>query len=516
MRVLLVELTGYTDASTSAVYRYATGGYSTAPADAPPSAHYDGRVLGIGSVSRSMFASGQSGARSNPRSEVGVGVITLANPDGALDSVFDGSISFRERQVCIYAVEHDAAYSTAELQLRARISQAALRGDTVEISIKDRLYELSSQHSTATYGGTNALPDGTDGGPELAGKPKPAVYGKVFSISPPCVNTSKQIYQLSTRALASVDGVYDGGSSTELTAGSTYADEATMLSTAPSAGTYRAWLAGGMIRVGTAPVFQLTADCTADSAGNSTAAQLLRALAGARGITDIDDADVAALDAANDAVLGVLISGETTLDAMDMLARSVGAWYGFDREGILRMHRYELPSAAGAALPVIAPWNTMTLENVPNGEDVPTETVRVKYARYWSPIPAGSFAGSASDAERADLSQEWRVAEFTRAPSPNPYSRPLVAERETLLTAEADASAEAERLHGITAGVRRTFAATGVSTADPLLAGLDIDQMIELRWSRYGLGESTGTTMLVIEMTEDMIQQRADLLLWGS
>ena len=55
-----------------------------------------------------------------------------------------------------------------------------------------------------------------------------------------------------------------------------------------------------------------------------------------------------------------------------------------------------------------------------------------------------------------------------------------------------------------------------MALADPLLDGLDIDQEVELRWSRYGLGETLGTTMLVIEMTEDMIEQRADLLLWGS
>jgi hypothetical protein len=513
--VHLVELTGYTDAEASAVYRFATAPYSTTPTDAPPSTHYEGRVLGIGSISRSMFAPGQSGARSNPRSEVGVGVITLANVDGGLDSLFDGSVSFRERCVEIRAVQAGAAYSTAALVLRAVISQAALRADTVEISIKDRLYELSSDHSTAAYGGTNALPAGVDGTAELAGTIKPMAYGKVFAAQPPCVNTSRLIYQLSARALASVDGVYDGGLA--ITAGATYADQAAMEAAAPSAGQYRAWLAGGMIRLGTSPVYRITADCTADSAANSTAAQLLKTLATARGISssDISAADVAALDADTTAVLGVLITGGSTLDAMDLVARSVGAYYGFDRLGMLRMRRYGLPAGSLGLLPVVARWNTQAIEQQPNGEDVPTQTVRIRYARYWQPLSPGEFAGAVVEADRADMSQQWRTAQYEAAPSPNPYQRPLVAERETALTTEADALAEARRLHSITAGVRRTFLASGVSMADPALSGVDIDTVVEVRWDRYGLGDLTGTALLVIQMDEDLIEQRAELLLWG-
>lgn len=514
MTVLLVELTGYTDASTSAVYRYATAGYTTAPADDPAHTHYEGRVLSVGSVSRSMFAAGQSGARANPRTEVGVGVITLANTDGELDTLFGGGVSFREREVRILEVQPGAAYSTAVLRLRAVISQAALRADTVEVSIKDRLYELASPHSTVTYGGTNALPAGVDGGPELAGKLVPQVWGKVFAVAPPCVNTSRLIYQLSGRALQSVEAVYDGGNA--LTPGATYADQAAMEATAPSAGEYRVWLAGGMMRLGTSPVYRITADCTGDSAGDSTAAQLLQALAAARGVTDVDADDVTQLDADNDAVLGVYVDSEgtTTLDLMDQVARSVGAYYGFDRAGTLRMQRYGLPTGATGGK-VVAQWNAQAIEAVPNGEDVPTETVRVLYARYWQPLSLGEFAGAVGDADRADLSEQWRVAGYSAAPDPNPYQRPLTADRETVLTTEADAEAEAERLHAMTAVPRRTFAVSGVTLADPMLAGLDIDDEVELRWDRFGLGETNGTSLLVIAMTEDMVEQRADLLLWG-
>ena len=55
--------------------------------------------------------------------------------------------------------------------------------------------------------------------------------------------------------------------------------------------------------------------------------------------------DVLALDAANSAPLGVWLDGETTaLDVMDQFANSVGAWWGFDTSGQLRMAQMTLPT----------------------------------------------------------------------------------------------------------------------------------------------------------------------------
>ncbi len=515
----LVELTGYTAAATSDVYRYATEGYTTAPGDTPASTHYAGRVKSIDAIERTLFAAGESGARANPRSEVGVGRIVLHNLDGELDDLFgDGTVSFRERQCRILRVRQGAAYSTAQLVLRCSISQAALQQSTVSISLKDRLYELASAHTTTTFAGNNALPAGVEGSTELAGKVKPQVWGKVLSIAPPLVNSSRLIYQLSTRALQSVQAIYDGG--VALTAGATYASQADMEATAPSAGQYRAWLSGGMIRLGSSPVYGITADCTADSAANSTAAQLIKALALARGIDagDISSADVSALDTANSAVLGYYLDDSTTtLDIMDACARSVGAWYGFDRSGVLRMARVAMPSGTVGvgALPVVARWNTQSLESVPSGEDVPTGTVRAKYARYWRTQSQGDLSTSATAAQVSDLGQAYRIAEATATISPNPHKRTLVAERETILTASADASTEATRLAAFSDAPRRTHRASGVSMADPDLDGLDIGDEVELRWDRFGMGDSTGTARLVIGITEDVIAQRADLLLWG-
>ena len=50
----------------------------------------------------------------------------------------------------------------------------------------------------------------SDGVADIAGKAVPRIYGTVFQITPPCVNTSRLIYQVSSAAVQS-GTVYDGG-----------------------------------------------------------------------------------------------------------------------------------------------------------------------------------------------------------------------------------------------------------------------------------------------------------------
>jgi hypothetical protein len=508
--VLLVELTGYTDAATAVVHRYSTGRYSTQPTDTPANAWFDERVTDPGSITRTVPTE-----RNNPRAEVGYGVIRLANIDGALDATFGGgAVSFRERQARVLRVREGAAYSTAEVLLVATIAQVELSETEVTISVKDPSYRLASAHLTDTYGGTNALPAGVDGVDDLRGKVKPALYGKALKIAPPQVNTSRLIYQISTRALQSVDGVYDGGA--PYSAGAAYSSEADMQANAPSAGQYRAWLAGGMIRLGTAPSLGLTVDATADSAGNSTPGRLLERLALDRGFTapEINASDITALNTASSAVCGVWISdSRTTLDAMDLIARSCGAVYWFDRLGVLRMRQLSLPGAAEAV--AVAPWSAQRVTQVMSGQDVPTETVRIRYARYGATQGPSQVAGTVTQADRADLAQEWRVAEYSAAPSPNPHFRLLTTERDTALTTKAAADAEALRLHGLTAAPRRTHKAEGVQLSDSLLLSLDLMAVVELRWRRYGFDPVVGSPRRVMSLTTYLRDLRADLTLWG-
>lgn len=509
--ILLVELTGYTDAGATAVYRYATAGYQTSPNDTPANALYEARVADPGSITRKMTDL----SRNSPRGEVGFGEIVLANGDGGLDSLFgSGAVSFRERLVRVLMVAEEAAYSTATVLLSAVIAQVQLTSDTVNIAIKDASYILASAHQTATYGGTNSLPAGVDGVDDIKGKPIPMLYGKGLKIQPPCVNTSKLIHQISARALQSVDGVYDGGAA--LTAGAAYADQADMEANAPSAGQYRAWLAGGMIRLGSSLTFGLTVDATADTAGNSTGAQLIKALALARGwpAGDISSSDVTALDALNSSVLGIWIDdSRTTLDAMDLIAQSVGACYWVDRLGVLRMARLDLPS--GASVETIAPWKFTSVTQSSNGQDVPAGTVRLKYARYHQPQSRTELAGSVTQADAADLGQEWRVSTYTAIPSPNPHKRLLTIERESAITSKANADTESQRLQGLWAAPRRIHECTNVRLIEDNALRLDLNAVVGFRWSRYGFSNDTDTLRRVIGLTFYFRDMRCDLILWG-
>jgi hypothetical protein len=275
--------------------------------------------------------------------------------------------------------------------------------------------------------------------------------------------------------------------------------------------------AGSYIRLGTQPVSRITMDVSGHSAANSTAAKLLETLAGERGITGagISSSDVTALHAANSAVLGLwLDDARTTLDAMEPIARSVGAFFGMDRLDVLRMERFDAPGSTSDGT-VIAPWNVRDVESVLNGEDIPTTTVRLRYARYHAPLRGADVLPVVSDADRADFGEEWRVAEDASTPSPNPHARTETLELETCFAYAADAQAEAARRLVLNGTPRRSHRCVDVQLDDASILALDINGQPELRWPRYGFSREVGTVRRVLEIEKDFGAGRATVLLWG-
>jgi len=504
----LVEATASTDAAgTTATLRYANRGYTTEPGDVPANTNYlpDIAPDGTGTITRELF----SGDKTSGASRIGFGEIQLINTDGHLDALL--GFSFSSRPLLVKTGVPGQAFNTLQTVLKATVSQVELTKRRVSIIIKDRQYELDRQHQRTVFAGNNALPAGVEGAADLKGKPKPYLLGRAFNIAPPLVNTSRLIYQVADGGLTSVDAVYDGG--VPLTAGATYATLADLQATAPAAGQYRVFRAGGYFRLGSAPVFQITCDATnGANAADRTTAQTLRNLALYAGITggDISAADVTALDAASSAEVGIWFADErTTLQAMDEVAASAGAFFGFDRLGFLRLGQFAAPS--GTPVLTINQINGFDLEKVANPDGQPTYRVTVNHTKYQT-VQTSGLSGSVSAVNRSQLAQEYRSVTTQDTTVLTQYLAAGELMRDTLLVTEAAATTEAARLLALYKVRRDVFKVTVRLTAAALLA-LDLNAVVTLQWNRFGL--AAGRLMRVIGGEFDYAKNRATLTLWG-
>jgi len=202
--IYLVEMTGADAAGTLTVFRFATGlGYTTLGADAPAHAYYAPRVINPGLYELSCHG----GAKTYGLAGVGYGTIELQNADGALDDLIDYGFDGQTCRVLIGT--QGAAYSTFTAIFKGTMDQAFPGIDRVRVNIRDVLQNLDVPLQTVKFAGTNSLPNGLEGVAEdLKGKPKPLLWGYVNDVSPPQVNTSRLIYQLSCQRFQDAVGVF--------------------------------------------------------------------------------------------------------------------------------------------------------------------------------------------------------------------------------------------------------------------------------------------------------------------
>lgn len=328
-RIQLVEITARTDyAGSSTVLRYATAGYTTQATDTPADTYYDPRVLQC-VLLRQELPRGFAGAAS-----VSYGELVLANADAALSHLV--YLGLDGQELVVREGLSGAAYSSFGVVLRVTMEQAVPDGDKLRIRLKDSASALDVPLLIATYAGNNSLPAGLEGGAELKGRHKPRLYGKVLNLSPVCVNTARLIYQVHDGAVHDITAAYDRGLA--LTRGTDYSSQADMEGTAPAAGYYRAWKAGGMLRLGSTPAGLVTADAQRNADANCYWWRLLWQMATDAGVSS---GDLAATETSYPvgetpdnwggtvAVVGLWVHEQrTALDAMSAIAVSVGAWFG--------------------------------------------------------------------------------------------------------------------------------------------------------------------------------------------
>jgi hypothetical protein len=512
--IIIMDITAHTG-SAQTTLRFATQGYVTKPTDSPANTYYDGRVKQPGNIQRSVFDRGATyGA-----SRVAYGEVVLVNNDGALDAYLPYGFAGFPITIRRGVMLPNAAAPTWTTVLAGVMDSVDFSWGEISIKVADRQQELSKPLQATRYGGTNSLPNGLDGvATDIKGNGRPILFGKATNFTPPQVNTSRRIFELSDGLIQSVDAVYDRG--TALTAGSAYTSQSDMETNAPSAGQYRAWLnaAGSYIRLGAEPVGEVTVDATqGGSAANRTAAQLMKQVLLKAGISsgDITAADVTALDtaAAFEAGYWVTDGTDTTgIQVMDALANTVGAWWGVDRLGKFRMGQLAAPHSANS-IGTLGALDITKIDRVRSsdqGGGVPAWQVTLNYARMFT--VQTDLAAAVPTALKSDRAEEWRTVVSNDASVKTQWPKAQELKFDTHLISAADAATEAARRLGLYK-VRRDTLQARCKLSDAMAAAIDLGTTVVVQLPRFGM--SSGKAFLVTGIRTDLRNNTFDLTLWG-
>lgn len=494
---------------------YSTAGYNSRPGDIPSSQHFEARLKSGGSVTRRLWP---KGATRGP-AQIGNVKLELSNGDNGLD---DGiTYALDGQPIMLLRGESGEAYSTfddignpAARWFRGYSEQAvyedADKSRTVTLAARDLLHKLDIPLQPRKYGGTNVLPAGVDGTAELKGKPLPVAFGILFNITPVCVNTSKLIYQLHYTAFNTgyTIAVYDRRG-TAWTAGADYANQADMEATAPAAGQYRVWPAGGMIRLGSTPEL-LTVDLTnpTDGGGSLGVLAVAAALMRVAGIDLSLSASLAAYPS-----VGIYVNEEVNLlAAMDRVTGSVNAVvYGKRSAGTVELAQLRAPGAVATLAITESPvLSIKRISPVDPGNGIPACRINVRYRRNWTPMSTGDVAG-ATMADAASVAQEYRVATWSGPDVKRQWRLAPELNIDTLINAEADAQAEADRLATLH-GVQRDMLEVKVDLDDDTLV-VDVNQVVHLTHSAFNL--SGGKYFLVLDCDVDTALETVTYTIWG-
>lgn len=504
--MIAIEITAAVDAvGTIQTLYLADDRLVTGPGDTPAHTFFDDRLLDPGALGRSVYSDGRTGGAS----KLEIGEIVVANIDGALDGWLDYGID--GRAVVIRQGEAGTAYPSAWTTLLTATADG-LEADMEKIIVRlrDKAWVLDRPLLTATYGGTNALPAGLDGVEgDLKGKLRPRSYGVVDNVSPTFVNTSRLIYEVGP--CNSVDAVYDKCAA--LTKGTDYTSQVDMETNAPAAGNFRAWPAGGYIRLGSGAAGQVTADVTQGAApANRTVAQILKQIALDAGLTigEISATDVTALDTANNAVVGIWVTdADTALAVMDRVAASIGAWFGFDAAGLLRMGRLEAPCT-----PIDTFYDYDIGDKIerrpPRDNGRPVWRTTLGYARNWTP-QTSDLAGAVTQDRRAWLKESVRTVASSNAAVLTQHLLASELRVDGLLISSAAAATEVTRIQALH-GQRRDI--LDVPLPADRAAGIGMMDTVSLVLDRFGMG-GAGKALRVIGLRYEMDQRQVILTLWG-
>ncbi|WP_295991555.1 hypothetical protein [Rugamonas sp.] len=522
--MIVLELTAAIDAAgTLRTFYVSEGAFTTGPADTPAHISFVPALLDPGSLGVSAYANlstttplagggSSGGGTTGGEGQLQVGEISLANTDGQFDSWLN--YGFDGRPVVIRNGQPGAAYPAGfKLLFSGTIENIDANWKTLILKLRDKQFMFTQPVLTNTYLGNNALPRGVEGVPaDLMGQVKPKIFGSVFSISPKLVNTSFFTYQVSDGPVSAINAVYDRGSL--LTFGADYATVDSLQFSGPTAGTYNTCLALGYFQTGSQPAGTVTADVVQGATiAKRTVAQILALLGVAAGLTsvEISSTDVAAMDAINSATVGVFIDGTTTFQSvMDQVSASIGAWYGFDPAGVLRMGVLTNPSG----VPKLSLFDYDFSENIERraarDSNIPAWKVTTNYAKIWT--VQTDLAGSVPAATVSRLALPNATAIQLDATIKQQFKLATEIVVDGLLVDQAAATTEASRQLALQK-VRRDIFDVPISVDQMPATPLVFLDVIQLTVNRFGL--NGGKLFRLIGITYQLATRQIILTVWG-
>lgn len=277
----------------------------------------------------------------------------------------------------------------------------------VAIQLRDYGYKLNVPVQPSIYAGTGEA----EGGEDVAGKRKPLGVGSPANVAAVLLSSQFLVYQVHDGEVDDVTAVYDRGAA--LTKGADYPDWAALVAATVAGGSYATCVALGLFRLGTNAAGQVTADY---ATGVDTTADAVEFLV--ENATDLTyEADFFApaferMNTVQPAEIDYWLGPEssvTVADACANLARGVGGWCGFRRDGLFEIRRLEAP--AGDPITTFRRIDIMNIrrEPLPGALTPPPWRYRLMYGRNWT--VQTDLAGSVSAARKSFAEAEFRLAE---------------------------------------------------------------------------------------------------------
>lgn len=321
--------------------------------------------------------------------------------DALLDYAWDG------RDIWVYRGETTDAFGDMTLVFRGTARSVSWNRRVLTINLSDYSEILTKPAQTTLYAGTGDA----EGGADLTGKNKPLCFGVGKNVEPTLLSAAYLVYQLHSRVIEAVDGVFDRAIPLEF--GADRADWAALIAATVKAGYYDTCLALGLVRLGGMPVGPVTVDAQGDNTGGyvSTAADIIERHA--VDFTDLVSGDIDStafsdLNTANSADCGLYVgTGEnpSSADIYTQLMVSVGGFWTMNaaRQLIVRQVAYDTAVAELTAAMVV---DADRLEVQP-----PYWRRKMGYARSWRVHGENEVAAGAADAIAIDINYE----DFTTA-----------------------------------------------------------------------------------------------------